>query len=337
MQTKSQQSSSAVRTGVRKVRIDSEQAGQRVDNFLRRELPGLPKGRLYRLLRRGEVRVNGGRVKADYKLAAGDELRIPPVTLEPGPAAPSAASASSILPRIVFEDRDLLVLDKPPGLAVHGGSGLRHGAIELLRVARPELRDLSLAHRIDRETSGCLVFAKRRSVLRQLHELFRRGDVAKNYLALVYGDWQFGEYRIDRPLLVSHRQGGERHVVVSGGGKPAVTVVRLSRLYTGYSLLQCSPETGRTHQIRVHLADAGHAIAGDERYSDTAAQAAATGPRPPRLFLHAQSISFVDSRGNDRLFTAPIPEDLQRFLARLERLSKGDGPGRRQGRRPGPR
>ena len=333
MQTKSQPSPNQTRTGVRKVRIDAEQAGQRVDNFLRRELPGLPKGRLYRLLRRGEVRVNGGRVKADYKLAAGDELRIPPVTLESGPAAPSAATAASLLSRIVFEDRDLLVLDKPPGLAVHGGSGLSHGAIELLRAARPELRDLSLAHRIDRETSGCLVFAKRRSVLRQLHESFRRGEVAKNYLALVHGDWQFGERRIDRPLLVSHRKSGERHVVVSSGGKPAVTHVRLSRLYPGYSLLQCSPETGRTHQIRVHLADAGHAIAGDERYSAESDQILASSPRPPRLFLHAQSISFLDSRGNDRLFTAPIPEDLQRFLGRLERASKGDGQARRRGGR----
>ena len=180
-------------TAVRKVRIDSEQAGQRIDNFLRRELPGLPKGRLYRVLRKGEVRVNGGRVRADYRLQADDEVRIPPARINAGPGDAAPGKVRSIEQRILFEDKRLLVVNKPSGVAVHGGSGISHGVIELLRSSRPELRDLSLVHRLDRETSGCLVLAKRRSALRELHARFREGDVEKNYLALVVGDWQLGE------------------------------------------------------------------------------------------------------------------------------------------------
>ncbi len=203
------------RTQVRKIRIDGEQAGQRIDNFLRRQLPGVPKGRLYRLLRRGEVRVNGGRIRAEYKLQEGDEVRVPPVQIRSESAPPSAGLTAKLADRVLFEDKKLLVIDKPSGLAVHGGSGLSHGVVELLRHARPELRDLSLAHRLDRETSGCLVLTKRRSALRQLHARFRDGEVEKNYLGLAIGDWQLGEQLIDRPLLVTHRKDGERHVVVS--------------------------------------------------------------------------------------------------------------------------
>lgn len=319
MQTKSSKAEATVRTGVRKVRIDADQAGQRVDNFLRRELPGLPKGRLYRMLRRGEVRVNGGRVRAAYKLAVGDELRIPPATLAAPAAGPPAGKARAIERHILFEDRELLVLDKPAGLAVHGGSGLSHGAIELLRAARPDLAELSLAHRLDRETSGCLVFTKRRSALRRLHALFRDGAVAKNYLALVHGDWQHGELVLDQPLLTSHRRGGERHVVVSDRGKPAKTRVRLSRRLSGYSLVQCQPETGRTHQIRVHLADRGHPIAGDERYGTETDERVPV----PRLFLHAQSIGFTDANGNERLFTSGLPDELDAVLAALVDQAQG--------------
>lgn len=300
--------------GVRKVRIDAEQAGQRIDNFLRRELPGLPKGRLYRILRRGEVRVNGGRVRAEYRLADGDEVRIPPakINAETGPAA--AGRVASLEDQIIFEDKRILVLNKPSGLAVHGGSGISHGAIELIREARPGCRDLSLVHRLDRETSGCLVFAKRRSALRELHERFRLGTVEKNYLALVAGDWQFGEQTIDAPLHVEHRRNGERHVVVSGAGKPAQTLFRLSRTFGRYSLMQCQPHTGRTHQIRVHALHAGHPILGDDRYGDAAANAAAKKLGLKRLFLHAQSIAFPDDSGNELHFTAPLPDDLDRFL-----------------------
>ncbi len=316
MQQKSEISSNLVLTKVRKIRIDQEQAGQRIDNFLRRELPGVPKGRLYRLLRRGEVRVNGGRIRADYKLQEGDEVRVPPARIRAPGDAPSAGLAAKIEDRVLYEDKRLLVIDKPTGIAVHGGSGISHGVIELLRHARPELKDLSLVHRLDRETSGCLVLAKRRSALRELHAKFRDGVVEKNYLGLVVGDWQLGDQLIDKPLLVQHRKGGERHVVVSSGGKSAQTHVALSRTFGKYSLMQCSPKTGRTHQIRVHLQSVGFPLAGDERYGDEEENRKAKKFGLKRLFLHAQSIAFPDDSGNDLHFTAPLAEDLERFLTK---------------------
>ena len=309
----------ARRVGVQRIRIAGEQAGQRIDNFLRRELPGLPRSRLYRILRRGEVRVNGGRVRAEYRLKEGDEVRVPPVRIrEEGPAPPEG-QAARMAGRILFEDRRLLVLDKPAGVAVHGGSGISHGVIELLRAARPDIRDLSLVHRLDRETSGCLVLAKRRSALRVLHERFRDGAVEKNYLALAGGDWQLGERLVDVPLSVQHRQGGERHVVVSEHGKPARTRIRLSRRWAAFSLLQCQPLTGRTHQIRVHALHMGHPLAGDERYGDPEVNRRAGELGLGRLFLHAQSISFPDDRGNDLHFTAPLPDELERVLEQLDK------------------
>ena len=314
MQQKSDKGPGAAHTRVRKVRIDAEQAGQRIDNFLRRELPGLPKGRLYRILRRGEVRVNGGRIRAEYKLQEGDEVRIPPARIKAPGDAPADGKAAQIADRIIYEDKRVLVIDKPSGVAVHGGSGISHGVIELLRHARPELKDLSLVHRLDRETSGCLVLAKRRSALRELHEKFREGQVEKNYLALVVGDWQFGDQVIDKPLLVENRKGGERHVIVSRGGKEAQTRVRLSRTFGKYSLLLCSPQTGRTHQIRVHLQALEHPILGDERYGDPGQNKLARKFGLKRLFLHAQSIAFADDSGNELHFTAPLSDDLQGFL-----------------------
>jgi len=304
-------------TGVRKVRIDADAAGQRVDNFLHRELPGVPRARVYRLLRRGEVRVNGGRVRAEYRLVAGDEVRIPPVRMREEGPAPSADRAAALLDNVLYEDKKLLVINKPAGIAVHGGSGISHGVIELLRAARPDLKDLSLVHRLDRETSGCLVIAKKRSALRALHEKFREGIVEKNYLALVVGDWQFGEQLIDEPLLVTHRKGGERHVIVSPDGKAAQTRVRLSKTYGKFSLVQCSPLTGRTHQIRVHLQSTGFPIAGDDRYGDPDANKRVKALGLARLFLHAQSISFPDEHGNELHFAAPLPDDLDRFLSAL--------------------
>ncbi|MDJ0711909.1 MAG: RluA family pseudouridine synthase [Woeseiaceae bacterium] len=301
-------------SGVRKVRVDQERAGQRIDNFLRTELPGVPKGRVYRLLRRGEVRVNGGRIRAEYKLREGDEVRIPPARVSTGAPPPPERQAQDMLDNVLYEDKRLLVINKPSGIAVHGGSGIRHGVIELLRHARPDLKDLGLVHRIDRETSGCLVMAKRRSALRELHERFREGMVEKNYLALAVGDWQHGEQLIDVPLLVTNRKGGERHVIVSKKGKEAKTRVSLSRTYGVYSLLQCAPVTGRTHQIRVHLQHAGHAIAADERYGEEADNKLARRFGLKRLFLHAQSIAFADDSGNELHFTAPLADDLERFL-----------------------
>ncbi len=314
--SKSEASAGTRQTRVRKVVIDQERSGQRIDNFLRGELPGVPKGRLYRLLRRGEVRVNGGRVRAEYKLSDGDEVRIPPARIRAEGAPPSEKMAADMLDRVIYEDKRLLVLNKPTGVAVHGGSGISHGVIELLRHARPDLKELALVHRIDRETSGCLVMAKRRSALRDLHERFREGKVEKNYLALVVGDWQLGEQLIDAPLHVQNRQNGERHVVVSGKlGKPAQTRVRLSRTYGNCSLLLCEPLTGRTHQIRVHLDHVEHPIAGDERYGDDDANRKAKKFGLKRLFLHAQSIAFTGDRGNDLHFTAPLADDLEQFLS----------------------
>ena len=325
MQEKSEKSPPGERSGVRKVEVDAEGAGQRVDNFLRKELPGVPRSRLYRLLRRGEVRINGGRVRADHRLKAGDEVRIPPARLrEPG-ADPSAANAARIAERVLFEDKRLLVIDKPSGTAVHGGSGVSHGVIELLRFARPELKDLSLVHRLDRETSGCLVLSKRRSALRALHEQFREGSVEKNYLALVAGDWQFGEVVAEAPLLVQNRKGGERHVIVNDEGKPAATRFSLSRRFGDFSLLQCRPLTGRTHQIRVHAQHQGYPLVIDERYGEEEANKAAKATGLKRLFLHAQSIAFPDDSGNDLHFTAPLADDLQAFLSKLENRAGAGG------------
>ena len=314
MQENSSNDATLRATGVRKVTVDSERAGQRIDNFLRNELPGVPKGRVYRLLRRGEVRVNGGRIRAEYKLQEGDEVRIPPVRIRTGSPPPPEKLAAAMLDRVIYEDKRVLVINKPTGVAVHGGSGISHGVIELLRVARPDLKDLGLVHRIDRETSGCLVMAKRRSALRELNESFRNGQVEKNYIALVVGDWQYGDQLIDVPLLVQNRKSGERHVIASPKGKEAQTRVSLSRTYGKYSLLQCAPVTGRTHQIRVHLDHAGHAIAGDDRYGDDDANKEARRFGLRRLFLHAQSIAFADDSGNDLHFTAPLAEDLEEFL-----------------------
>ncbi len=299
---------------MRKIGIDEDIAGQRIDNFLRNVLSGVPKSRVYRLIRRGEVRVNGGRVKAEYKLLPGDEVRVPPVTVDPpGPAAPDKP-ASEMLEQAIFEDKRLLVINKPAGVAVHGGSGISHGVIELLRASRPDLKNLSLVHRLDRDTSGCLVLAKKKSALRELHELFRERLVEKNYLALVAGDWQHGDFLVKAPLLVHHRKNGERYVIVSDEGVRAKTRMKLSRTYGTHSLLQCQPLTGRTHQIRVHAQTMGHPLVVDERYGDkdTNSQARKLGLK--RLFLHAQSIAFPDQSGNEQHFTAPLADDLDHFL-----------------------
>jgi 23S rRNA pseudouridine955/2504/2580 synthase len=304
----------SLQMGVQKISIGDDFAGQRIDNFLRNTLPGVPKSRVYRFLRRGEVRVNGGRVKAEYKLQSGDVVRVPPAKISARGAPPPASQAQDILECVIFEDKRLLVIDKPAGLAVHGGSGISHGVIELLRASRPDLRGLSLVHRLDRATSGCLVLAKKKSVLRALHEKFRERLVEKNYLALVAGDWQFGDYLVESKLLVQHRKNGERHVIVSDEGIRAKTRFRLSRTFGAFSLLQCQPLTGRTHQIRVHAQHMGHPLVIDERYGDTHANREAGKLGLKRLFLHAQSIAFPDDSGNELHFTAPLADDLDRFL-----------------------
>jgi len=321
---KTEETPKSRRTGVQKIGIDEDLAGQRIDNFLMARLSGVPRSRVYRLLRRGEVRVNGGRVKAEYKLLAGDEVRVPPVSVDaPGPAAPEGPAAE-MLENAIFEDKRLLVINKPSGVAVHGGSGISHGVIELLRASRPDLKQLSLVHRLDRETSGCLVLAKRKSALRELHELFRQRLVEKNYMALAIGDWQHGDFMVDAPLLVQHRKNGERYVIVSEEGVRAKTRIRLSRTFGTYSLLQCQPLTGRTHQIRVHAQTMGHPLVIDDRYGDKDANRQAGKSGLKRLFLHAQSIAFPDKSGNELHFTAPLADDLEHFLAHgLQKTRRG--------------
>ena len=304
-------------SSVRKVRVDKDFADQRIDNFLRRELAGVPKSRIYRILRRGEVRVNGGRVRAEYRLQAGDEVRIPPVRTREAAAKPLPEGGDELLQRVIFEDSRLLVVNKPSGLAVHGGSGISHGVIELMRAARSELAHLSLVHRLDRETSGVLVLAKKRSALRALHEMFRDRRVEKNYMALVSGDWQHGDVTIKAPLEVQNRRRGERHVVVEDTGSRAQTRIRLLERFGVASLVQCQPRTGRTHQIRVHAAHAGHPIAGDDRYGEPAINAEWRARGLTRLFLHAQSIAFPDEHGNEQHFTAPLDAELDALLDRL--------------------
>lgn len=310
--------SGAERPSVRIVEVDEGSEGQRVDNFLVRELPGVPKTRIYRLLRKGEIRVNKGRVKAATRLALGDQVRIPPIVIrEPAEVKAPHSMQQRLLSSILFEDKELLVINKPSGVAVHGGSGLSFGVIEALRGARSDLADLALAHRIDRETSGVLVMTKRRSALRRLHEAFREERVSKVYLALVAGYWEHGECTIDAPLSVRERRGGERHVVVAADGKPSITHVVPTDSSRQATLMQVRPETGRTHQIRVHLAHRGSPIAMDPRYGDPDTNAEFKHFGLSRMFLHAQSIAFDDGNGNERLFVAPIDNELQRTVERL--------------------
>ncbi len=313
----------AEHSAVRQVVVDAEYAGQRLDNFLLRELGDVPRSVVYRIVRKGEVRANGGRVAVSYRLQAGDRIRIPPIRraapderASASSAAASGAIATQLEAQILYEDRRLLVLNKPAGLAVHGGSGIRAGVIEALRHMRPDERSMELVHRLDRETSGCLLVAKRRSLLRALHEALRERRMDKRYLALVKGDWQWGERLIDAPLLTHQRRGGERWVSVDESGKAARTRFRPVQLFGRWSLLEAELETGRTHQIRVHAAHAGHPLAGDPRYGD---QQAGAPPGLERMFLHAHSVAFdwPDS-GEPFHVSAPLDDALRETIDRLE-------------------
>ncbi|MEL6868764.1 MAG: RluA family pseudouridine synthase [Pseudomonadota bacterium] len=303
---------------VRFVSVDSDSDGQRVDNFVLGLLPGVPKSRVYRMLRKGEVRINKGRAKPTTRVAAGDTVRIPPVfAAERSATRPPPGALAVLRQRILFEDKGLLVVNKPSGMAVHGGSGLSFGVVEALRSAGGDWAEVGLAHRLDRETSGVLVLAKRRSALRQLHAAFREERVSKVYQALVTGNWQHGGITIDAPLAVHERRGGERHVVVSASGKPSITQVAPIDVRKAASLLTLRPETGRTHQIRVHLQYLGHPIACDLRYGDPEANASFRADGLERLFLHAQSIAFDDGVGGEQLFSAPLPDRLQAYVAKI--------------------
>jgi 23S rRNA pseudouridine955/2504/2580 synthase len=296
-------------------------AGQRIDNFLLRRLKGVPRSVIYRILRRGEVRVNARRVGPEYRLAPGDRLRVPPVrTAAERPAAqPGPGLAAVLAAAVLFEDDRLLVVNKPAGLAVHGGSGLSVGAIEALRALRPDDRELELVHRLDRDTSGCLMVAKRRSVLRLLHALQRDGRIEKTYLALLAGRWRRGAARVDAPLRKSVLQGGERMVRVAADGKDAVTELRVVQRYRDSTLVEARLVTGRTHQIRVHAAHLGTPIVGDPKYGDAEANRRSRELGLRRLFLHASAL-VVDWPGEEPPLRigAPLDPPLVQFLERLE-------------------
>ena len=306
------------RTAAHEVIVDESASGQRIDNFLITYLKGVPRTRIYRLLRRGEVRVNRGRVRQHYRLAVGDVIRIPPVRAgEVRPAkTPSEARRRDIDRAILHEDDRLIVLNKPAGWAVHGGSGLDFGVIECLRAARPHARGMELVHRLDRDTSGCLLIAKRRSVLLSLHEALRTERVRKRYLALVEGGFGQRRRRCDAPLLREQRASGERIVRVRADGKRSVTDFVPIETGNVASLVMAQPRTGRTHQIRVHAAELHSPLAGDEKYGDRAFNRLMRSHGLRRLFLHALSIALPC--GNEWIeFEAPLGPELAAVLASL--------------------
>ena len=306
------------RTAAHEVIVDESASGQRIDNFLITYLKGVPRTRIYRLLRRGEVRVNRGRVRQHYRLAVGDVIRIPPVRAgEVRPAkTPSEARRRDIDRATLHEDDRLIVLNKPAGWAVHGGSGLDFGVIECLRAARPHARGMELVHRLDRDTSGCLLIAKRRSVLLSLHEALRTERVRKRYLALVEGDFGQRRRRCDAPLLREQRASGERIVRVRADGKRSVTDFVPIETGNVASLVMAQPRTGRTHQIRVHAAELHSPLAGDEKYGDRAFNRLMRSHGLRRLFLHALSIALPC--GNEWIeFEAPLGPELAAVLASL--------------------
>lgn len=301
--------------------IDSEDAGQRVDNFLLRILKGVPKTRIYRIIRKGEVRVNKKRVAADYRLQENDLLRVPPVRMaEKGDAVrPAGGVLEKLEQSIIYEDSKLIVVNKPSGLAVHGGSGLSYGLIEALRQIRPDNRTLELVHRLDRDTSGCLVIAKRRSMLRHLHnELQQKHKVQKVYNALVIGKWPVRKQLVNAPLQKNVLQSGERMVRVDMDGKKSRTEYKVLERYQKATLVEAMPITGRTHQIRVHCLHGGHAILGDDKYGRDEDNLAFREFGLKRLFLHAASIEFRLPEGDTLKIEAPLPDDLQQVLDNLE-------------------
>jgi 23S rRNA pseudouridine955/2504/2580 synthase len=291
--------------------VGEENESQRLDNFLLRHLKGVPKSHVYRVVRSGEVRVNSGRVKPDYRVRIGDKVRVPPIRVA---AAAAKAPAKPFGLPIVHEDPSLLVVDKPSGVAVHGGSGVSHGVIELLRAARPEAKLLELAHRLDRDTSGLLVIAKKRGALVELHRMLRDGEVEKIYVAAVKGVPAEKHFDIKDALHKYVNAKGERRVAVKEGGLSAVTRIKLLGKGRDMSLLQLRLMTGRTHQIRVHLAHAGFPVLGDDKYGDFEFNRALARQGVKRLFLHARRLAFKHpADGKSVALASPLPEDMLRF------------------------
>jgi len=302
--------------------VGEEAAGQRIDNFLLRVCKGVPKSHVYRILRSGEVRVNKGRIGPEYRLNIGDAVRVPPIRVSERPALAFVPAREFA---IVFEDEALLVVDKPAGVAVHGGSGISFGVIEQLRRQRPEARFLELAHRLDRETSGLLILAKKRSALTRLHDMFRDGAIHKRYLALIQGRWQNPLQHVRLPLLKYLTAEGERRVSVSGEGKEAHSIVRLVARWDSFSLVDVELKTGRTHQIRVHLAHLGFPLAGDDKYGDFSANRDLARAGLKRMFLHAASLSFSHPLTAEVIsLKVPLPPELRDFLVRLANAEERD-------------
>jgi 23S rRNA pseudouridine955/2504/2580 synthase len=317
MNTKTPRPDTVPKTPVVLRAVSADEAGQRIDNFLMRHFKTVPRSRVYRLLRKGEVRVNRKRVDAEYRIAEGDEVRLPPVRIDAReePGSPSTSLVELIERAIIYQDRHLLVIDKPSGVAVHGGSGMSFGVIEALRASRPR-ETLELVHRLDRDTSGCLLIARDRATLSALHALIRNGGLQKSYLALVAGSWQLGAKRIDVPLSTDSREHGERHVRVASGGKASVSLFKpVQFLGSLATLMQVDIPTGRTHQIRVHAAHAGHPLLGDDKYGDRERNAELKRLGLRRTFLHAQSVAF-DWPGSGVPFhvSAPLPAELAAVL-----------------------
>lgn len=306
---------------VQNIMISEEHAGQRIDNFLRTFLKGVPKSMIYRIVRKGEVRVNKKRIKPEYKLENGDEVRIPPVRVSEqndNQVSASLDKVAALAECILFEDDALLILNKPSGTAVHGGSGLSFGVIEALRALRPEARFLELVHRLDRETSGVLMVAKKRSALRALHEQLRLKGMQKEYLALVRGQWQSHNKVVQAPLLKNTLQSGERVVKVHSEGKPSETRFSIIERFQYATLVKASPITGRTHQIRVHAQFAGHPIAMDPRYGDQSFDQQLRETGLNRLFLHAAALTFEHPGTHKTIrVEAPMDEMLTRCLKQL--------------------
>ena len=307
-------------TAVQLLEVAPELAGQRIDNFLRAQLKGVPKTLIYRILRKGEVRVNRGRIKPEYKLQAGDVVRVPPLRLaerdEPAPLAQGLLERLEAA--IVYEDKALIVLNKPAGIAVHGGSGLNYGVIEAFRQLRPEAKEIELVHRLDRDTSGLLMIAKKRSMLRHLHEALRGDGVDKRYLALVRGNWPAAKKQVRAPLMKNNLRSGERMVEVNVEGKDALTEFRVLRRFGDFAtLVEASPITGRTHQIRVHAKHAGHSIAGDSKYGDEEFTREIRELGGKRLFLHAHSLQVKLPEGNILKVEAPVDDVWTHTMERL--------------------
>ncbi len=299
------------------VDITEENSGQRIDNFLITRLKGVPKSKIYRIIRKGEVRVNKGRISNRYKLEIGDVVRIPPVrvAVRKNEVDLQPTLKYSLEHEIIFEDEVLVVLNKPSGFAVHGGSGISSGVIEAFRALRPDARFLELAHRLDKDTSGCLLVAKKRSALKKLHDLFRGDGVKKTYLALLVGEWDRKKQRVVAPLLKSTGKGGERMVKVNQAGKYAETNFKRLKKYNGFTLVEASPKTGRTHQIRVHSAWLGHPIVADTRYGDVKINSFLAKKGFRRLFLHAEQLQFNHPVSGEIMnFNAPLAPELEKLL-----------------------